>query len=340
MGILVLGGNNSYHGTTTIAGNLSVSSDANLGSSGTPVQFSDTLVNNGHFIDLIPGTLYSTSSFAMSNRPVDTGSLGATFDVAPGTTLTVPGTISDSGFLTKQNTGTLVVTGANTFSGGFTINAGTLAVQSSTTAAYPGNTDPFGNGTVTLNGGTLSLKGVVNPTQQQIISAAGYNTDVVVEAGVSPANAHLYASPFDPDNNFAFYEAGYNGHTTGMPTNTTFTSGQNSNVTFQLQPYTSNNCLLLGANTTGTLALTQPGEFSNINILAASSGGPIDTTITLNFSDGSTQSYVASINDWFTNTTALSPSTAAWPSAMAVSRTKTPATPVSTKPTFPSAPAI
>jgi fibronectin-binding autotransporter adhesin len=302
-GTLALSGNNSYHGTTTIAGNLSVSSDTNLGATSSPLQFSDTVVISHGLIDVLAGTLYSTANFTMSNRPIGTGSYGGAFDVAPGTTLTVPGVISGSGSITKQNTGTLILTADNTFSGGLQINNGTLVVRPTTNINTGLNTNPLGTSTVTLNGGTLSLLGVSNPTTQQALAANGFNADVVVEQSSSPANAKNNATAFDPGGQFAFYEAGYAGHTTGLPNNHTFVSGSNPNVSFTLQSYTANNALLLTPNSTGILNLNDGGEFSTINFLAAAASGPASTNVSLNFADGTHATSTVSVADWFTNTT-------------------------------------
>src|SRR4029077_7999527 len=53
-----------------------------------------------------------------------TNNAAVVFDQA--TLGTYAGAMSGSGSLTKQNTGTLILTGANTYSGGTTVSAGTL----------------------------------------------------------------------------------------------------------------------------------------------------------------------------------------------------------------------
>src|SRR4029077_10433632 len=114
-GTTVLTANNDYTGGTAINGGvLQVAGDNNLeaGSGG---------------LSLEGGTLKATGSFA-SARVTTLGTNGGTFDVAPSTTLSLGGVIGGAGILGKTDTGTLVLTGANTYTGGTTLAAGTLTV--------------------------------------------------------------------------------------------------------------------------------------------------------------------------------------------------------------------
>ena len=70
--------------------------------------------------------------------------------VAAGGTLAATGIISNASSLTKQGTGTLTLSGVNTFTGGTTLAAGTLNVNN---AAALGNT---ATGVLTITGGTLN----------------------------------------------------------------------------------------------------------------------------------------------------------------------------------------
>ncbi|WP_338287257.1 autotransporter-associated beta strand repeat-containing protein [Luteolibacter sp. LG18] len=81
--------------------------------------------------------------------------------------ITLGGSLGDAGMnasIIKAGTGTLTLSNTNTYTGGTTVNAGTLVVTGSA---------PMGSGTVTLNGGTLQLGG-----------ATVYNT-IVVPTGVT-----------------------------------------------------------------------------------------------------------------------------------------------------------
>src|SRR5208283_2038838 len=114
-GMLLLGGANTYTGTTTVnAGTLSIAADDNLGtapSSATPCSLTLNCVE-----------LVTTATFTLnSNRGISLGASGGTIDVASGTTLTYSGIAAGSGNLTMTDTGTLFLGGANTYGGTTTI---------------------------------------------------------------------------------------------------------------------------------------------------------------------------------------------------------------------------
>jgi fibronectin-binding autotransporter adhesin len=147
---------NTYIGATTIsAGTLSVTALNALGTNA-----SGTTIASGATLDL-QGVAYSTTEGLTVNGgtiKTSTGtssfagtiSLGAnsTVDVG-GTQLTLSGIISSTSThsLTKTSSGILILTGNNSYTGGTTINAGTLNMGHANAIST--------SGTITFGGGTL-----------------------------------------------------------------------------------------------------------------------------------------------------------------------------------------
>src|SRR5215472_7114338 len=75
---------------------------------------------------------------------------GGSVDVADGTTATLSGFIGGTGGLSKTDTGILVLTGADNYAGGTTVEAGTLQIGPN------GTLNPAG--ALTVNGGTFDLE--------------------------------------------------------------------------------------------------------------------------------------------------------------------------------------
>jgi autotransporter-associated beta strand protein len=135
-GILMLTGNNTYSGSTTISlGTLQIgnNSASTLGSG----NYSGTIANSGSLV-------FSSTA----NQ-------------------TLAGALSGSGALVKSSTGTLSLTAANSYSGNITINAGTLEI---------GGAGVLQNGNLTngiLNNGTLSINTSANQTLAGVLSGTG-----------------------------------------------------------------------------------------------------------------------------------------------------------------------
>ncbi len=103
----------------------------------------------------------------------------------PNQSSTFGGTIADGtapdsapGSVVTTGAGTLLLTGANTYSGGTTISGGTLQLGSSTALA---------NGSVSINGGTLDLDGHGITTPLEVLGAGGalINSDMASAVGDS-----------------------------------------------------------------------------------------------------------------------------------------------------------
>jgi fibronectin-binding autotransporter adhesin len=135
---------------TISQGTLSVSSDGALG---------DT--SGG--LTLTGGTLQWGAGFNLSPaRSITLGAGGGTFDTN-GFTSAIGVDIAGSGGLTKNGAGTLILGAPNDYTGGTTVNAGTLQVVSGASLAS--------TGAITVNGGTLDFDG--NAQTVASISGAG-----------------------------------------------------------------------------------------------------------------------------------------------------------------------
>lgn len=116
---------NDFTGVVTVTGGLlgatTLADGGQVSSIGAGSSASTSLVLNG-------GGLQYTGSTTSTNRGFTLGTGGGTVDVAaPATTLTVSGIVAGpGGRLTKNGAGTLVLTGANTYNSGNTVNNGIL----------------------------------------------------------------------------------------------------------------------------------------------------------------------------------------------------------------------
>jgi autotransporter-associated beta strand protein/T5SS/PEP-CTERM-associated repeat protein len=129
-GTLTLSADNTYDGTTTIsAGTL------RIGDGGTAGQVVGNIVNNGSLV----------------------------FDRSDGPTFAV--TISGTGSLTQQGTGTLILVGDNSYEGGTNLDAGVLVL---------GSLNAIGSsGTISFGGGTLQYNDANQTDYSARISTAG-----------------------------------------------------------------------------------------------------------------------------------------------------------------------
>ena len=166
-GTLTLSGANTYGGSTTVnAGTLAI-----LG--GAAIADGSAMVMSGGILSLIAdeavGSLAGTSNVALGANTLAVGGNNAS-------TL-YSGVIGGTGGLTKQGTGTLILSGANTYTGATAVSAGTLALgaaeridnQSAVTVAGGAtfNLAGFGEtvgsiggaGNVALGAGTLTAGG-------------------------------------------------------------------------------------------------------------------------------------------------------------------------------------
>ncbi len=159
-GTLILSGANEFNGGVQLTGGtLTVGNDSALGT-GT------LAMSAGTTLSFLSGTNFTlTNNITVSGDP--------TFTPPSGTTQTISGVISDGaspGEVAMDGAGTLVLSGANTYSGGTTIASGTVQVNNSD----PGTSSSIGTGTLTFDGGALQV--------QSGAGALTFNNNVTVDS--------------------------------------------------------------------------------------------------------------------------------------------------------------
>ena len=182
---------NTYAGGTEVYGNatLNVGADSELGAVAA-LQLGDASTK---------GTLQYGASFALDSGRTMTLNAGGGAINTNGFDATIASTIGGAGGLAKLGTGTLTLTGTNTYTGATTVNAGTLQVNgliasSAVTIASGGtlsgsgtvgSTSVLSGGTIVPNGNTLHVSGAltlvngattaiaVTPTTSGQIAATG-----------------------------------------------------------------------------------------------------------------------------------------------------------------------
>ena len=193
-GTTTLSGVNTYTGATLVGGGavLSIGANSGLGADGATV----LTLNNG--------TLQATGTFGLSGtntRTVTLGANGGTFDVTSSYALTVGGVISNTGTvnntggipgsLTKIGTGTLLLTGNNTYFGGFTyVKNGTLQIGGASGAIASMNIVALGD-SVANTGGTLVLGDSSNTKSQTIAGLVNLGSGASAVVGGNASNSTL-----------------------------------------------------------------------------------------------------------------------------------------------------
>ena len=144
-GTMTLSGDNSYTGGTTVdAGTLALGNNNRLSNAGA------LTINGGTFdmrtfSDTVGAVTINGGSVIGSST---TGLLGSSYAVTGGT---ISAVLGGTGALTKTGAGTTVLSGVNTYTGGTTVDAGTLALGADSRLSD--------TGALTINGGTFDMGG-------------------------------------------------------------------------------------------------------------------------------------------------------------------------------------
>ncbi len=208
-------------GSTFLGSTVTGVAGAVITVSGTPATISTSTPEgwaSGVATILNGGTLQATSSFSYSetnatgvgatvNRALWLGPNGGTVDVTGSSNLTTPGVISDyeaavgGGSLTKTDSGTLTLAGADTYTGNTTVSGGTLDLKNSlalqdstlTTSGITFDSAATGSGTSFTFGG-LSGSGNIalqNTAATAVALFVGNNNSTTTYSGVMSAGGSL-----------------------------------------------------------------------------------------------------------------------------------------------------
>ena len=189
VGTLVLGGANTFTGTTNItAGTLVVANDAALGSSAAVFSAGTGLSLSGTSLDVANNLTFGSGDTIAENNANGNNTLSGAFSMsgtqainvsnATNDKLTLSGDISGTGItLNKGGVGTLVLSGTNAFTGTTNDSAGIINLQSNTALGASSAT------AVVSSGAELSLTGTALniPNAISIVGTGVSNAGVIVD---------------------------------------------------------------------------------------------------------------------------------------------------------------
>jgi autotransporter-associated beta strand protein len=121
------------------------------------------------------GSIAGAGTFTLTSKALTVGSNNTSTEVSGSIT-------GDGGSLVKVGTGTLTLSGINTYTGGTTINAGTLAVNGSLASGVIANINGTLSGVGTINGPVI-VSGTIAPGNGPIIGTLNVNGTYTQNAG-------------------------------------------------------------------------------------------------------------------------------------------------------------
>jgi fibronectin-binding autotransporter adhesin len=196
-GILVLNAENSYSGGTTIAaGTVRAGDDSALGTGAVDMTASGTLLDlNNHTVEIagLDGVSGSQVQFDASGN--------LSLDVANGASHSFAGNLvgTSGGFsiLAKSGAGTQTLSGDNTVSGVFSVQQGTLSLDSNTAMSSNAFLEVVNGAQATVNGVDLTIGELVNsgdPSGEGTVDLNGGSLTVAGTAAVNSFAGHLTGS--------------------------------------------------------------------------------------------------------------------------------------------------
>ena len=234
----VILGNNTFTGTTTIsAGTLQIGNGGTSGSLGTgnvvdngvlaldrsdTITFANTISGSGSLLVEGGGTTFLTAANTYSGGTTIAGGsalimgAGATagsitgnvvdngsFYIYRSDQLTFSGAISGAGFLFQAGSGTIILTGANTYSNGTIISAGTLQIGNGGTSGSLGTGNVIDNGALSFDrSNTLSFAGVISGSGS--LAQIGSGTTILTGANTYGGGTTISAGTIEAATGAAF----------------------------------------------------------------------------------------------------------------------------------------
>jgi fibronectin-binding autotransporter adhesin len=293
-GTVVLSGVNTYAGGTIInGGTLSISQVANLGAT-----------TGGLTINA--GTLEISTGFS-TGRAISLGDATSTFQIDPSQTYTVTSAIAGSGSLNKTGTGTMVLSGGNSYTGATNVSAGTLQISAIERIANTSDLNVSG-GTfdvqtfsetvrnVTLSSGSITGTGTGTLIGSTYAVQSGTASAILAGTGATMTKTTAGTVTLTGANTFTGATTVSGGTLTLSNPSTVGALGSTSSVTVN-----AGGTLMLGANNQINDAATMTLNGGTLALGGKSEGGPgsnglgaltLTANATIDFAVGATTSVI------------------------------------------------